>query len=340
MKVIIDDKIPYIRESAEKMFSEVVYLPGSAISATDVKDADAMIVRTRTCCNKYLLEGSSVKFIATATIGYDHIDTQYLKDKGIEWTNCPGCNATSVGQYIESCLLLLQRHGLLKENPTVGIVGVGHVGTQVAKKLEKWGCPLLFNDPPKAESYKSVSYCSLQELAEKCDVITFHTPLTRSGDYPTWHLGDKKFFGQLQKNPIIINAARGGVVDEKALLEAYNVQQVRAYVLDTWENEPNISPTMLEKAFIATPHIAGYSADGKSNASRMALTAVCQYFGIKPEFSILPPSLPSSMKPASTEEERKLQLYNPLTDSNALKQHPEQFEYLRGNYPLRRESWS
>lgn len=339
MKVVIDDKIPYIKEAAERLFTEVVFIAGNEINASVVKDADAMIIRTRTHCDKTLLEGSAVKYIATATIGYDHIDTEYLAQKHIGWTNCPGCNASSVAQYVESCMLLLEREKLLDSGAVVGIVGVGHVGRQVAQRLQHLGYHILYNDPPRQHREQSSEFCDLGTIAEMSDVITFHTPLTQCGEYKTYHLADSAFFSRLKKKPVIINAARGGVVEEKALYDAYQERKIRCYILDTWENEPKISSTLLHDAFIATPHVAGYSADGKSNASQMALTAVCKFFGLKPDFTILPPPLPREIVPANDEVERKLQLYNPLNDSEALKSHPEKFEYLRGNYPLRREHW-
>ena len=337
MKAIIDDKIPYIRSEAERLFDSVVYLPGHMISPADVADADVLIVRTRTHCNSTLLEGSKVQFIATATIGYDHLDTQWLDCHHIGWSNCPGCNASSVGQYIESCLLLLMNDHIIPAHPTVGIVGVGHVGSQVALKLELLGCKVLPCDPPRAEWEDKENFYSLEELVSSCHVITFHTPLSKECRHATFHLADKKFFDHLSLQPVIINAARGGVVDEHALMEAMDNRLVRKCIIDTWENEPNISPSLLQRAYIATPHIAGYSADGKCNASRMALEAVCRHFGWKEDIHICPPELSSPIIPASDSRVRALQLYNPLHDSVLLKEHPERFESLRNNYPVRRE---
>lgn len=339
MKVVIDDKIPFIREAALRLFGNVLFLPGASITAKDVKDADALIVRTRTRCNRALLEGSKVQFIVTATIGFDHLDTSYLKEAGIEWTNCPGCNAASVGQYVESTLLLLKRKGLLDSSKTLfGIVGLGHVGTQVAAKVTGLGCTILACDPPRQEMGEG-PFHSLAELAEKCQVISFHTPLTRKGAHPTFHLADSSFFQSLKQRPAIINAARGGVVDEQALLAALDKNKVRAAIIDTWEHEPNINLDLLHRTFLGTPHIAGYSADGKANATRMSLHAVCTHFHLNPDFHISPPCLPSNLIAADNSEERKLQLYNPMNDSHALLVHPECFEQLRGNYPLRREVW-
>lgn len=340
MKIVIDDKIPFIREPASKLFEEVVYIPGTEISAKNIKNADALIVRTRTHCNESLLAGSKIKLIITATIGYDHLDTSYLEKAGISWSNCPGCNASSVSQYVESVVLVLKHRGWLSpEQTTVGIVGAGHVGVNVASKLKNIGCTILFNDPPRQEK-EGGNFHSLTELAEKCDLISFHTPLIKNGFFKTYHLADINFFKNLYKKPVILNAARGGIIDEKALLQAMDNGKIYETIIDTWENEPNISRELLHKVFIGTPHIAGYSADGKANATRMALSAVCTFFHITPNFTITAPSLPSDWIPSKNEEERKLQLYNPILDSEALKATPEKFEFLRGNYPLRREVWA
>lgn len=268
MKVIIDHKIPYIKEAISRIADEVVFLPGNAFTKEEVKDADALIVRTRTTCNRELLEGSQVKFIATATIGYDHIDTEYCREAGITWTNCPGCNAGSVEQYVHSVLLLLKREkGLDLEKSTIGIVGVGHVGSRVKRMAEGVGMKVLLNDPPRAEQGES-GFVDLETIARECDVITFHTPLSREGRYATFHLVNHEFLVSLKRTPYIINSSRGEVVDTDALLVALAAGKVRDVVIDTWENEPDINHELLDVAFLATPHIAGYSADGKANATR------------------------------------------------------------------------
>lgn len=339
MKVVIDDKIPFIREAASRLFDRTVYLPGAGFTPENIAGADALIVRTRTHCNARLLGESSVKFIATATIGYDHIDTDWLRQAGIGWTNCPGCNASSVAQYVRNCLFLLHRDGLFRlDGATVGIVGAGHVGSAVQAALAPLGCRILLNDPPRQHK-EGGTFVSIEEIAAQCDVITFHTPLTFDGPYPTCHLADTGFFDLLKRQPVIINAARGGVVDEEALLKALHDGKVGEAIIDTWEKEPEISRDLLQKAYISTPHIAGYSADGKANATRMSLEAVCRHFCLPPRFTIAPPPLPRSLRPEGSTEQQALQLYDPRRDSDALKQHPEKFESLRGNYPLRREIW-
>lgn len=346
MKVIVDNKIPFIRDALERLVDEVIYKPGAEICREDVRDADALIVRTRTNCNAELLEGSKVSFIATATIGYDHLDTAYLSQAGIAWANCPGCNANSVGQYIRSCMLLLEKEkGYDLSRTTVGIVGVGHVGQAVIRTIEPLGVHILQNDPPVKEQLMLSGLPTghlkeLNELQKHCDIISFHTPLTRSGHFPTYHLADKTFFDGLEKHPVIINTGRGPVADDDALYEALLDGRVKDAIIDTWENEPQISLPLLQRAYIGTPHIAGYSADGKANATRMALTAFCRHFGLPATFEINVPRLPSGTAPDPhlPEKELALALYNPHSDSEKLKSHPERFEEFRGNYPVRRET--
>ena len=338
MKAIVDDKIPYIRPHIEKLVDEVCFLPGAAITPQDVRDADILIVRTRTRCNRDLLQGSNVRFVATATIGYDHLDTGYLEASGIRWVNCPGCNASSVGQYIHSCLLVLaQEMKLDLKATTVGIIGVGHVGTDVQKKLTQLGVKCLLCDPPRKENEGGDVFRPIRELQEQCNVITFHTPLTTEGPWPTFHLADDTFFSALQQCPVIINTSRGEVVDNTALEKALQQGLIRQAIVDTWEKEPDVSRSLLEKVLIGTPHIAGYSADGKANATRMVLTALCKWMGKAADFNILPPALPEGTVLSEEPLERALQLYDPRTDSNLLKANPEMFEKLRNDYPLRRE---
>lgn len=368
LKLIIDSKIPFMKGFAEQL-GEVRYIPGAEISADDVKDADALIVRTRTRCNRELLEGSKVKFIATATIGFDHIDTEYLKEAGISWTNCPGCNAPSVAQYMQSALLLLAAHGcwdekrnftpitapLSKENLdrsvfgrlTLGIVGVGCVGTQVQRMAERLGFrKIMLCDPPRAEREGQSGFSTLDELAAQCDVITFHTPLTLAPQaHPTYHLASAGFFNKLRPETVVFNSGRGEVFDTAALKEALKNNRLKTAVIDTWENEPRIDLELLQTVFLGTPHIAGYSADGKANGTRMSLKAVARFFGVDDAVfnQVSAPALADGFAyyPEGTAHTvaEELKLYDPTRDSLALKANPELFEKLRGDYPLRRESF-
>lgn len=331
MKIVIDDKIPYIRDAVAAITDDAVYMDGSAIKADDVRDADAMIVRTRTRCDDRLLGGSRVRFVGTATIGYDHLDTAWLDRAGICWTNCPGCNASSVAQYLRSVLILLARfHGVNLVGTTIGIVGCGHVGTLVCDVALSFGMRVLVCDPPVGAS----GYVSLETIEREADIITFHVPLTRDGAYPTYHLADEAFFSRLVRRPFIINTSRGAVVDNGALLRAIDDGIVRQAIVDTWEREPHVDLRLLDRVYIGTPHIAGYSADGKANADNMVLDALCRFFGVAAPPVVLPPPLPSGFVYTGD----PLQLYNPLDDSRRLKAYPDKFEYLRGNYPLRRET--
>jgi erythronate-4-phosphate dehydrogenase len=343
MKIVVDDKIPYIRETICQLADEVVFLSGAAITADDVRDADVLVVRTRTHCNQQLLEGSKVQLVVTATIGYDHIDTQWLDKAGIRWTNCPGCNSGSVAQYLECTLLLLeQQKGLPLRQSTIGIVGCGHVGSKVKVVAERLGMEVLICDPPLATLSPKLGddrglnerlFVSLDEIERRCDVISFHVPLTRKGQYATWHLADEDFFQRLSRVPYIINTSRGEVVDNQALLRAMEDGQVRDAIIDVWENEPHPDPALLEKVFIGTPHIAGYSADGKVNADNMVIDAICQLFGLPHPGVIAPPALPADFRYTGS----PLELYNPMDDSQKLKAASSLFEQLRNNYPLRRE---
>ena len=339
MKIIIDDKIPYIKEAAEKIAEEVIYAPGKDFTRELVQDADALIIRTRTHCNRELLEGSKVKFIATATIGFDHIDTEYCKQAGIEWANAPGCNSASVAQYIQSSLLIWK--SLRNNKPdelTIGIICVGNVGSKVAKVAQDFGMRVLLNDLPREEKEGNITFTSLEKIAEECDIITFHVPLYKEGKYKTYHLADENFFRSLQRKPVVINTSRGEVIETNALLEAINNGTISDAVIDVWEHEPEINRKLLEKVLIGTPHIAGYSADGKANATRMSLDSICRFFHLGATYEITPPAPSSPLIEAKDREEALLKMYNPIEDSNRLKSHPELFETLRGDYPLRREA--
>ena len=337
MKAVVDDKIPYIREALSAMGVETVYIPGSEISPAVVRDADALIVRTRTQCDAALLDGSRVQFIATATIGYDHIDTDYCATHGICWTNAPGCNAASVCQYVQSALLLLQcEQGITLPGATLGVVGVGHVGTLVVEMARSWGMRVLCCDPPRAARGEQ-GFVSLDTIAHEADIITLHTPLTKAAPYPTFHLADKAFFHSLQRKPYFINTSRGETTDTAALLQALENGTIAGCIIDVWEHEPHIDLDLLGRCYIGTPHIAGYSADGKANATRMSLEALSRHFGLGDVPCVKPPLPSETTIHADSREEALLRIYNPHTDSRVLKSSPSLFEQLRGNYPLRRE---
>ena len=278
--IIADDKIPFLKGVFDDVATVSMY-PGKDINAGLIREADALIIRTRTRCNRDLLEGSTVRFIASATIGYDHIDTEYCREKGIQWTNAPGCNASSVEQYIVSVLLnLAVSRDIRLGDMTIGVIGVGNVGSKVARVAKVLGMKVLLNDPPRARTEGNEGFVNLETIMEQADVITFHVPLNREGQDKTLHLASEKFFGRLPKKPFLINSSRGEVVDGEALIGALRTGKLAAACLDVWENEPDISGELLDLLDIATPHIAGYSADGKANGTMMSVRAVSRFFGL------------------------------------------------------------
>lgn len=347
MKIIIDDKIPYIKGALEP-FAEVLYLPGNKTTPEVVKDADAIITRTRTICNEKLLAGSSVKFIASATIGYDHIDTGYCAQSGISWTNAPGCNSKSVEQYIASALMVLaeKKNFSLKEK-TIGIIGVGNVGSKVARLCEILGMKVLLNDLPRARAEGSKGFVALEELLEKADIITLHVPLNLDGKDKTYHLADDSFFASAKKRPIIINSCRGEVVDTQLLKSALKSGQVSGAVIDCWENEPELDRELLDLADLGTPHIAGYSKDGKANGTSMSVRALSKFFklGIN-NWKCSGIELPGSTEilidgtGKTTQQvlaEAIFATYDIREDDKRLRASVETFEKQRGDYPVRRE---
>jgi erythronate-4-phosphate dehydrogenase len=340
MKIVSDDHIPFLKGILEP-HAEIKYLHGKDITHNAIYDADALLVRTRTRCDEALLAGSAVRFIGTATIGTDHIDTDYCRKQQITVANAPGSNAASVAQYVISSLLLYSlKHQTPLHGKSIGIVGSGHVGTQVENLCREIGMNVLRNDPPRALSEQG--FVDLETIAG-CDFISLHTPLTRSGDYPTLHLLDDSFFSLLQKEVVICNTARGEVIDTQALKRAVASKKIAAMIIDCWEHEPLPDLQILEQAFIATPHIAGYSSDGKANASRTIINELAAFFGFHVDSSsIEPPSLEDNCIDLNTFPENRMEhailaAYNPENESNALKRHPELFEHFRGFYGVRRE---
>ncbi len=347
MKIIIDDKIPYIRGAFENV-AEVIYLPGSKTTPEIVKDADAIITRTRTICNEKLLAGSSVRFIATATIGYDHIDTQYCEQAGIRWTNAPGCNSKSVEQYIASALFVLaERKGFSLEGKNIGIVGVGQVGSKVARVCEILGMNVLLNDPPRARAEGPEKFVHLPEIMQKADIISLHVPLNMTGEDATFHIANNLFFHSLERCPIVINSCRGEVVDTFAAHTALDQGLISGLVLDCWENEPDIDMELLQKVELASPHIAGYSKDGKANGTTMSVQAVSRFFQLgiddwQAQGVDLPenPTIYIDGSGLSKEQILKkavLSTYDIRQDDADLRKNPDCFEKLRGDYPNRRE---
>ena len=365
MRIIVDSHIPHIQGLIEPR-SEVLYLEPGDITRDAVRDADALIVRTRTRCDAALLDGSRVRFIGSATIGTDHIDLDYCATHGITVRNAPGCNAPAVAQWIFAAIAawmnareispssVASRHlppgggGVNPDGLTLGIVGVGHIGSIVARWATQLGFTVLLNDPPRENRDDShdVVFSPLDELQRRCDIITFHTPLTRDGQWPTWHLCDQRFLDGLTRCRLILNAARGPIADNTALLRWHG-----DVALDCWENEPHISTELLEKAVVATPHIAGYSLQGKQRGTAMMLAALNEFYGWDiPIPAIASPATGAQDNSPSSVASRHLPpggggvsldgiaaSYDILADTARLKAAPATFEFQRNHYPHRQE---
>ena len=355
MKTVCAASVVLGREAFASL-GEVVVAPDREINAATVRDADALITRSKTDVNRALLEGSRVRFVGTATAGFDHFDTDWLEQAGIRWYNAGGCNANSVAEYITAALLhLAQRDGFALAGLTLGIIGVGQVGSRVAQKARLLGLRVLLNDPPLAEQTGDAIYRPLAEILPQCDLITLHTPLERKGAHPTFHLADEKFFAQLKRGAIFLNASRGEVMDTAAVLAALNSGKVRRAILDVWENEPVISRELLAATVLGTQHIAGYSYEGLYNGTVQCHAALCQHFGLTPTWTppraVTHPALPALETDATgvaletalarvilaaydiTRDDRDLRGGAKL-DDKAWGKH---FDALRKNYPERRE---
>lgn len=344
MKILADAHIPYLRGIAEQ-FGEVEYLPGNQFTREAIREKDALIVRTVTHFGEEILSGTRVKLICSATIGFDHIDTAWCDTHGVAWRTAPGCNAASVEQYVTASLLYLaEKHRFDLKGKTIGIVGVGNVGSKVEAACKKSGMRVLLNDPPREKQEGSGLFVDIETIQREADIITFHTPLTKTGKHKTHHLADDRFLASVGKKPFIINAARGGVTDNQALKKAIHSGNIAGVVLDCWENEPEIDRELLRLADIATPHIAGYSADGKWTATKMSLENMNRFFnlGIEPYYQEIPTPPDPVIDLQGVAPEYQLQhavwhTYNPVTETTALKSSPEKFYWFRSNYPLRRE---
>lgn len=336
IKVVADANIPYLKGVLEP-YAQVVYLPGGQIDSEAVKGADALLVRTRTHCGPSLLEGSTVQFVASATIGTDHIDLEYLASRNIAFANAPGCNAGGVMQYVHTALIAVaEKKGISLQGKCLGVIGVGNTGGRVAALAEHLGMKVLRNDPPKmAAAADKTIYCSLEHLLENSDIITMHVPL----DPTTRAMGDEAFFSRIKPGAIFINASRGEVVCDGALLAKRG--ELAGLILDVWNGEPDgISGELIAAADIATPHIAGYSLEGKINGTKMVVQALARHFGIAELFDFAPPLPPGPKIDFGKREglSARLQEIFPIYElDSALRSAPENFEKIRSEYKYRRE---
>lgn len=343
MKIIADENIVSLAELFGA-HGEVVSLPGRKITAADVKNADVLLVRSVTRVNKDLLQGSSVKFVGSCTIGTDHLDSTWLEEQGIYWQYAPGCNANAVVDYVIAAMYALNLNVDALKNFTIGIVGCGNVGSRLQKRLDKLGIKTLCCDPPLVDKHKpgknktDVKYYSLAEVLSQSDMVCLHTPLTTSGLHPTFHLINESNLPSLKHNAILLNAGRGAVVDNQALLVHMNAYPEFCAVLDVWENEPKISKALLAKVNVATAHIAGYSVEGKQKGSEMIYKAFCKYFSITASSSVeKEESIILDARQFKTLRELVLACYDPLKDNDELRHTPAAFDQLRKFYIYRRE---
>lgn len=354
MKIIADENIPFVAECFSSI-GEVEVVPGREITPGVIADADVLLVRSITPVGADLLAGSKVRFVGTATIGFDHIDIEYLSRNNIGFVSAPGSNANSAAEYVIAALFnIAKRHSIDLEGKSIGIIGVGNVGGRVANKCEALGMKTCLNDPPLQRQTSDTKYLPIENLFD-CDFITLHTPLTFEGEDKTFHLADDKFFELLKPACIFINASRGGVVDSNALKATMGERRLQATVLDVWENEPNIDVELLEMVDIGTPHIAGYSLDGKIAGMIMIYKEACEYFELKTKYDIdsfLPvPAIPElKINTQSVSEQDALlgiveKIYDIKADDVRLrrmldesaKERGKYFDSLRRNYPVRRE---
>jgi len=340
MKILIDDSVSFIKGVFEP-YASVVYVDGSLISRQDLKGVNAMIIRSNTRCDEALLAGSQVKIIATASVGTDHIDLKYCEDNGIFVSNAAGCNAGAVMNYVFSALYgTAARLGMDLSGSTLGVIGVGASGTQVILAARSLGFNVMFCDPPRKEAEGNALFRSLEELLEYSDIVSLHLPLNED----TCGMVDEKFLSRMKLGSIFINSARGEIVDEDALIEAS--PKLGAVIIDTWNNEPDINRRLLDISDIATPHIAGYSHQGKQKACSMAVRSVARFLGVKELYNFFPePELQGleavhlDIRGKSQGEIASAMQYNyPIfTDDFMLRMNPGDFARLRSEYHFRRE---
>ncbi|OSN09886.1 erythronate-4-phosphate dehydrogenase [Lonsdalea iberica] len=307
MKILVDENMPYARELFSRL-GDVTSVPGRPLPQDALDDADALMVRSVTKVNADLLTGKSVKFVGSATAGTDHVDEAFLQQAGIAFSAAPGCNAIAVVEYVFSALLgLAERDGFQLRDRTVGIIGVGNVGARLNARLKAWGVRTLLCDPPRAERGDEENFLSLEEVAAQADVLTFHTPLYKDGPHKTYHNVDADLLDSLAEGTILINACRGPVVDNVALLEALQRGKSLSVVLDVWEPEPELSTALLERVDIGTSHIAGYTLEGKARGTTQVFEAWSRFVGQPQQVAL------SSLLP--TPEVTSVTLTQPLDQS-------------------------
>jgi erythronate-4-phosphate dehydrogenase len=352
LSILVDENVPFALESFGQ-FGTVRVRPGRLISPADVRDADVLIVRSVTRVDETLLSGSSVRFVGTATIGCDHVDLDYLKSRGIAFASAPGSNANSVAEYVTAALLLsAQARRTTLEGATIAVIGVGNVGSRVVRKAEGLGMRCVLNDPPRRRATGDATFVALPDALAKADYVTLHVPLLRGGPDRTEGMARPAFFGAMRREAVFLNSSRGAIVDEAALAAALDSGHVAQAVLDVWQGEPAIDPDMVRRAFLATPHIAGYSFDGKVAATSMLYVAFLAWRGLGQSMCLeaaSPPDAPRLDFSGRGEADEELlreavsAAYDIQEDDRALRQavtapdRAARFDLLRKTYPQRRE---
>ena len=287
MKIVADENIPQVFEAFGDL-GEVELLPGRSIEPKHLLDCQCLLVRTVTQIDHRLLEDTAVEFVGTATVGTDHVDLNYLENNHIAFSNAAGCNDEGVSEYVINGLFALSEHkGFDPFELKAGIIGCGNIGSRLLQKLQALGIETLINDPPLEEAgTPDYQFVDLDTILSECNFITLHVPLTNDGDHPTWHLFGQQCLRRLNRNCILVNAARGPVVDNAALLDLLEHRSDLTVFLDTWENEPDISRALLQQVDLATPHVAGYSVEGRLRATQMILEATCKHFSTKSKWRL------------------------------------------------------
>jgi erythronate-4-phosphate dehydrogenase len=338
VKIVADINIPFVREAFGSL-GDVSLLPGRQINRDVLRDADVLLVRSVTPVNAALLEGTPVKFVGTATTGLDHIDEQYLASRGIGLASAAGTNANSVAEYVVVAMLELAQRGKFRlRDKTLGVVGVGNVGSRVVRFAEALGMRVLQNDPPRQQTEALPDFVSFERLLVEADIVTIQVPLLDTTRRMFHHDNLEKFF--------LINTARGAVVDNRALLKAIDGDRIPGALLDVWENEPDISPELLDVVDLGTPHIAGYSLDAKVNGAQAIYRAVCEFFKTPATWQSKTSTAGIQrlwMKIGRDDDDEDVlrdiihNVYKITKDDRAFRKNPREFDRLRAEYPIRRE---
>ena len=352
--ILSDDNIPFAKEAFSE-FGEVRTMPGPAMTNSDIKACDILLVRSTIKVDEKLLAGSKVRFVGTATIGTDHVDEAFLKSKGIRFASAPGSNALSVAEYVMGAILeLITARIVTPPDVKVAVIGVGNVGSRVVKKVEALGFKPVLNDPPLKDKTGDSQFRPLDEILPLADIVAVHVPLAKSGPYPTYQMVNQEFIEKMKPGAVFLNASRGNVVNESVLCKALDSRRISAAVLDVWAGEPSVALPTLAHAFIGTPHIAGHSFDGKVRGTEMLYNAVCDLLGTKPKWkmeqALPPPYIPEVVVPKGDDPyDAALKVVRTIYDVREDDAHlralnliaePHRagyFDYLRRYYPPRRE---